>query len=167
MNVIHYDHQFNANEWCIILSLMVGIGLVIFLPKRFNKQTTFLYLICGVFSGFFFDHVLSVIPVSFYDINDSSSFEFMDFLSHMMYSTYSYFFFYLYEMFRIKPNISLLYILAWAFLSVAIELLLTNLGVFHYRHGYNIYYSFVIYLLVLSSWVIFHRMITVHGDQRF
>lgn len=120
-----------------------------------------------MFFGFIFDHTLSVLPVSYYVINDSSTFELMDFLSHVMYGPYSYLFFYLYDLFNIKPRLSLLYVLVWAFVSVGIERFSEIIGVFHYRHGFNIYYSFVIYLLVLSVWVPFYRIIKVYGEKQF
>ncbi|WP_134686842.1 hypothetical protein [Brevibacillus migulae] len=167
MNVIRYDDHFNANEWFIVISLFVGTLLVLLLPARFTIKTTSLYLMFGVFFGFFFDHTLSVFPVSFYVINDSSTFEVMDFLSHVMYAPYSYLFFYLYDFFHIKLRFSPMYILVWALVSVGFERFAVYLGVFHYQHGYKIYYSFVIYLLVKSSWVTFYRMIQSYGEKQF
>lgn len=106
-------------------------------------------------------------PVSFYDINDSSRFEGMDFFSHVMYAPYSYLFFYLYDLFRIKPRHSLLYVLVWAFVSAGFERLCVAVGVYHYQHGYNLYYSFEIYLAVLSLWVIMYHVLKAYGDKRF
>jgi hypothetical protein len=83
MSIIRYDSSFNVNEWCIVISLIVGTLSV--LPKCFPIKTTYVYLFCGVFTGFISDHILSVLPTSYYDINDNSSFQFMDFLSHVMY----------------------------------------------------------------------------------
>ena len=167
MNEIRYDNNFNENEWFIVISLFVGTLLVFLLPKRFTKKTTCVYLMCGVFFGFFFDHTLSVLPVRYYVINDSSSFELMDFLSHVMYAPLSYLFFYLYDCFKIKPQFSLLYILVWAFVSVGIERFSETIGIFHYQHGYKIYYSFVIYLLVESFWVLFYRVIKAYGEKQY
>jgi hypothetical protein len=167
LNLIRYDHHFNANEWSIVISLIVGAMLVLLLPKRFTKRTTCVYLMCGMFFGFIFDHTLSVLPVSYYVINDSSFFELMDFFSHVMYASVSYLFFYLYDLFRIRSKFSLVYILVWALVSTGAERLCVNLGIFHYRHGYNIYISFAIYLLVQSIWVQFYRIIKVHGERRY
>ncbi|TLS53890.1 hypothetical protein FE782_00600 [Paenibacillus antri] len=167
MSEVRYDHDFNLNEWFIVVSLLVGILAVLWLPRRFDKKTTGLYLICGAFIGFFFDHTLSVLPVSYYVINDSSRFEVMDFFSDVMYAPYSYIFFYLYDFIRIKPRHSLLYILVWAFVSAGIERLSVIVGIFHYRHGYNLYYSFVIYLMVLSLWVTLYHVLKHYGNKRF
>lgn len=167
MNEIRYDHHFNANEWFIVISLFVGALVVFLLPRRFSEKNTCVFLMCGVFFGFIFDHTLSVLPVSYYVINDRSSFELMDFLSHVMYAPYSYLFFYLFDYFSIIPRYSLLYILVWSLLSVGIERLCEFIGIFHYQYGYNTYYSFVIYLLVLSIWVLFYRVIKTYGEKQF
>ncbi|MGG3692219.1 hypothetical protein [Heyndrickxia ginsengihumi] len=167
MNIIHYDSHFNANEWTVIVSFVVGMLVVLVLPRRFPKKIFAIYLLCGVFFGFFFDHTLSVLPVSFYDLNDSSKVELIDFLSHVMYATYSYIFFYLYDCLKIKPRFSLVYILPWAFISIGLEKVFSLLGVFHYLHGYNIFYSFVIYLVVLSLWVAFYHVIEAYGERKY
>jgi len=167
MQVICYDHHFNTNEWFILISLFIGILMILFLPKRFSKKETCVFFMCGVFTGFVFDHTLSVLPVIYYVINDRSSFELMDFFSHVMYGPFSYFFFYLYDLINIKPRFSLVYILVWAFVSVGIEKICERIGVFHYEHGYTIYYSFVIYLMVVSLWVFFYRVINKYGDNQY
>ncbi|WP_276352985.1 hypothetical protein [Cohnella caldifontis] len=79
MNAIRFDHHFNLNEWFIVAALFVGTLMVLWLPRRFPKKTTGVYLMCGMFWGFFFDHTLSVFPVSYYVINDAPRFEVMDF----------------------------------------------------------------------------------------
>lgn len=168
LNEIVYDNRFNANEWFIIISLCVGILMVIILPKRFTKKMTGNYLLCGVFFGFLFDHTMSVLPVRFYDINDTSRFELMDFLSHFMYAPYCYLFMYLYDRWHIKPRFSLICILVWSLISVGFERLSVALGVFHYtQNGFTIFYSFVIYLLVISFWVVFYYVTRAYGNKRF
>lgn len=155
-----YDHHFNLNEWFIIGGLIIGISIMLFLPKRFPRNTSILFFTCGVYSGFFFDHSLSVQPVSFYDVNDSSSYQFMDFLSYLSYGPISYFFFYFYD--RLRPSSSLFYILIWSLISIVLEGCAVKAGVFHYRFGYKLYYSFPIYLLVKSCWLyLYYR---VHGN---
>ena len=167
MNDIRYDDQFNLNEWFILTAIVIGIVTVFWLPRRFPRKTTGVFLLCGAFFGFVFDHTLSVLPVSYYVINDAYGFEAMDFFSHVMYAPFSYLFFYLYDRIRVKPRLSLLYILPWAFISVGMERLCVFVGVFHYRHGYTLYYSFAIYLAVLSGWVLLFHALKAYGDKRF
>ncbi|MCU9614909.1 hypothetical protein OEV98_15295 [Caldibacillus lycopersici] len=161
-----YDHHFNANEWFVILSLVVGTVVVLILPKRFPKQITTIYLLCGVFIGFVFDHTLSILPVSFYDLNDNSKFELTDFLSHVMYGSYSYVFFYIYDCLKVSPKFSLVYILIWAIISFWIEKLGLVFGVYHYRLGYKLFYSYVIYLMVHSLWVALYYFMKAYGEKK-
>jgi len=155
--MIVYDTHFNSNEWFIITSLSIGIITLIFIPKRFPRKTAILFFMCGVFTGFFFDHSLSVEPVSFYDVNDKSTYQFIDFLSYISYGPLSYLFFHIYD--RFQPRSKPLYILIWALISLGGEWCATRAGVFHYRHGYNLYFSFPIYLLVQSIWIGFYYRI--------
>lgn len=162
-----YDNHFNKNEWFVIIALCVGALIVYCLPKRFQKKVSGIFLLCGVFFGLLFDLTLGTFPVSFYDLNDNSQLEILDFLSHCMYAPYSYLFFYIYDQSGIRPRYSFVYILVWALLSVGIEKVSVLLGVFHYNNGYNIYYSFVIYLFVHSFWVAFYYTIQTYGNKRF
>ncbi|MFK9091688.1 hypothetical protein [Bacillus salipaludis] len=162
-----YDHHFNGNEWFVIIALIFGILVVYFLPWRFPKQIAIVFVGCGIFFGFFFDQTLSVLPVSFYDIGDTSHFEVIDFLSQCMYGPYSYLFFYLYDRLTISPRFSPIYILVWTFISTGFEKVADMIGVFHYKHGYNIYFSFVLYLGVLSIWVMFYYFLKAYGHKQF
>jgi hypothetical protein len=151
--VIVYDNRFNANEWFIILGLCVGVALMLTFPKRFSGQVTVVFFVCGVYSGFFFDHSLSVQPVSFYDVNDVSEFQVMDFISYWMFGAVSYFFFYIYDRVQPKPSYIPLYILGWTVMSLGAEWVAGLCGVYHYSHGYKLIYSFPIYLIVQSCWM--------------
>lgn len=153
--MIVYDNRFNFNEWFILLGLCLGFLIIWLLPKRFPKRFSIIFFMCGVYTGFFFDHSLSVEPVNFYDVNDKSSYQFFDFLSYVSFGPVSYLFFYIYD--RLKPASAPLYILIWAFIYIGIEGLSDWMGVYHYRHGYKIYYSFVIYLIVNSFWIGFYH----------
>lgn len=156
--MIVYDNRFNANEWFVILTLCIGIACIVFFPKRFGRQMTVVFYMCGVYSGFFFDHSLSVMPVNFYDVNDASKFQIMDFISYLGYGPFSYFFFYIYDRLQIRPSRAPIYILVWSLFSVGCEWLAVLCGVFHYQHGYMLAYSFPIYLFVQSCWAaLYHR----------
>lgn len=153
-SMIVYDNHFNLNEWFIIIGLCIGITTVIILPKRFPKKTAIVFFVCGIYTGFFFDHSVSVQPVSFYDVNDNSSYQFMDFLSYLSFGPLSYLFFYIFD--KLRPKSKPLYILIWSLISLGIEWLATHAGVYHYRHGYKLYYSFPIYLIVQSCWLVLY-----------
>jgi hypothetical protein len=150
-----YDDHFNSNEWFILIGLFIGCLIIFLLPKRFPKRLSILFFTCGVYSGFFFDHSLSVQPVSFYNVNDKSTYQFFDFLSYVSFGPVSYMYFYFYD--KLKPASPPLYIFIWAIIYLAIEGLSDIFGVYHYQHGYKIYYSFIIYLIVNSFWIGFYK----------
>ncbi|KPV42535.1 hypothetical protein AN477_16980 [Alicyclobacillus ferrooxydans] len=154
-NIITYDNQFNANEWFVIVALFLGLFVTFKLPSRFSRKLSALYFLCGISFGAFFDLTLGTIPRSFYDIGDSSTYQFVDFLSLLMYGPFSYLFFYLYDFLKLNLKLSPLYILSWTLLSLGTEWLGVQLGVFHYHYGYGLQISFVIYLIVHSLWVLF------------
>lgn len=148
--MIIYDSRFNANEWFVVIGLVVGYTAIFLLPRQFPPKHAILYALYGVFGGFFCDHTLSVSPFNIYDVNDTSNFQIMDFLSYLMYAPFGYVFMYVYERLRIKPKWIPVYILAWSLVSVCIESLTVQLGVFHYKKQYRLGYSFPIYVFFQS-----------------
>ena len=148
MNIV-YDNKFNGNEWFVLISLITGLLLVWRLKKRFTLKEAMTYFLYSVFLGMLFDHTISIEPFDFYDVNDNSSYQLMDFLTYLMYGPFGYICIYLYDYFKVKPSYTPIYILIWAAISITMEIIATNLGVFHYKNGYKIYYSFPIYLLTL------------------
>lgn len=150
------DHQFNMNEWTVILGLCVGIVLVLKLPRRFSTQLSIIFFLCGAVSGFIFDQMLSVIPVSFYDVNDTPKFEFIDFMTYLAYGPVSYLFFYVYDALNVKVRYSPVYIMSTTVISTGLEWVSVKVGIFRYDHGYWLGISFVIYLMIQSVWVWFY-----------
>ncbi|MDF2713611.1 MAG: hypothetical protein K0R28_536 [Paenibacillus sp.] len=153
--IIHYDNRWNANEWFVIGMLALGFILLAMPPRRFPVKWSTVFTLYGIFTGLFLDHSISVDPVDYYDVNENSSYEVMDFLTYVMYGPFSYIFAYLHDRWKIKPSQDPLFVLCWALLSVSVEWIAMKAGVFHYKNGYVIYYSFPIYLLMTSLYVLF------------
>jgi hypothetical protein len=152
--IIYYDNKFNGNEWFVISVLIIGLAVICILPRRFPRKLSAVYFLYGVFTGFFFDHTISVEPIDFYDVNDNSSYQVMDFLTYLMYGPFSYIFVYLYDSWKIKSAHVPIYILTWVLLAMGMEWIGLKIGVYHYKNGYELYYSFPIYLLVQSAFII-------------
>lgn len=150
MKITVYDQSFNANEWFVIINLVVGFFLVLVLPKRFSSKETILYLLYGMFSGKFFDHTISIRPFDFYDVNDTSAFQLIDFASYVMFGPFAYIFIYLYDFLHVKRWKIFFYIVIWAIIAIAVEYVATKLGVYHYKNGYHLYFGFPIYLFTQS-----------------
>jgi hypothetical protein len=105
----------------------------------------------------FLDHTISIKPWDFYDVNDTSAYQFIDLLSYIMYGPYSYIFIYLYVKWNIAGFKNILYITAWSLFAVLIEWVSVKLGVFHYNKGYQMVWSFPTYMIVQSLQVIFYH----------
>ncbi|MGO4886264.1 hypothetical protein ACJ2A9_00770 [Anaerobacillus sp. MEB173] len=158
MTVI-YDRSFNANEWFVIINIVVLVFLIWITPKIFTILEGTAHFLIGVAIGLFFDHTISVKPWDFYDVNDDSSYQLLDFLSYIMYGPYSYFFIYGYEKFNIKGYSHIPYVFFWGGFAVLMEWIGIKVGLFHYDKGFNMYWSFPIYILTLTIQIIFYHVI--------
>jgi hypothetical protein len=158
MNII-YEKAFDWNEWFIIISLIVSNILVWTVPRIFSKTEGTAYYLYGIVAVMFYDHTVSVRPWDFYDVNDSSSYQLMDFLYYVMNGPYGYFFMYLYVKFKIKGHKNFFYILIWSAIGLLIEWIGVKIGLFHYDKGYKMYWSFPIYLIMQSILVILFHII--------
>ncbi|MBB6451840.1 hypothetical protein HNQ94_000261 [Salirhabdus euzebyi] len=154
-----YDNHFNSNEWFLICLLIAVYVIFFLLPKRFPRQVTIVFLLYGIFVSYFFDLTIGLKPIDFYDVNDTSKYSIFDFITYVMFAPVSYLFFYIYDRMKIHKRFTPLYILMWACVAMFMEWVSKYLGVYHYRLAYEIYYSFGIYLAVLSVGIIlYHRI---------
>lgn len=158
---IIYDERFNKNEWFIIVFLITGMMLFWKIKGSFSVKETLVYFLFNIFIGMATDHSISIIPFDFYDVNDSSAYQLMDFLTYVMYGPYGYLIYYFYDYYKIKLSYTPAYILLWSIIAISIEAFSHYIGIFHYKNGYKIYYSFPIYLLTFSLCIclfkVFHK----------
>jgi hypothetical protein len=164
MKISTYDNQFNANEWFVLITLVIGFLFVFIFPKRFPLKESIFYLLFGIFIGKFFDHTISIKPFDFYDVNDNSTYQFTDFFSYLMYAPFGYFFIYIYKLLKIKRGMVFPYIVVWSIVAIAIEYFASKLGVYHYKNGYHILFGFPIYLLCQTCLLWLHYL--VQGKKR-
>jgi hypothetical protein len=149
-----YDNSFNANEWYVIFLLVTLNILVLVIPKIFSLLEGIAYYLYGFYIGIFFDHTISIRPWDFYDVNDTSSYQFVDLLSYFMFCSPSYLFMYFYVKLRIKRFKHIIYVLAWTCVSILMEwvgvkvgLYLTKrdikcIGPFRFIFSFKVYNSF-------------------------
>ncbi|MNO21940.1 hypothetical protein D3C76_117170 [compost metagenome] len=158
MEKIVYDNQFNGNEWFVIGIAVIGLAAVWMLPRRFSPAQATFNLLIGVTFGLVFDHTIAVPPFDLYDAGDNSTYEWIDIISYFMYAPFGYLFIYGYERLRMFEIMTVVYLLFWALVAVGFEWLALKAGVFHYKQGYQIMYSFPIYLFLMSIYLILYRM---------
>lgn len=154
-----YETVFDENEWFVILTFLFANLLIWMLPKIFSKIEGASFYLVGIYIGMFYDHTISIKPWDFYDVNDNSSYQLIDFLSYVMYGPYSYFFAYFLGKMNIKGFRNIYYILIWSTFSLIMEWLGVKMGVFHYEKGFKMYWSFPIYLLAQTMLIIFFHFV--------
>lgn len=150
MKNIIYDTSFNLNEWFVIGMIVVGIAMILILPKMFPLPAVFLNLMFGVTMALMFDHTIAVPPFDFYDVGDESNYDYFDIFSYLMYAPFGYLFIYFFLRFKVKGFKIILYLIVWTILGLTIEWIAKEVGVFHYKNGYKLIYSISIYLNVQS-----------------
>lgn len=154
-----YERAFDWNEW-FVLSMFVILNILVWAcPKIFKWLEGIALYLFGIFTVTFFDHTLSVRPWDFYDVNDTSKFQIMDFIYYTMNGPYSYFFIYLYVKLNIKGYKNIVYILVWSSFAVFIEWVGLKTGLFHFEKGYKMYWSFPIYITVQTLLILFFHKI--------
>lgn len=156
-DVIIYDTGFNGNEWFVIAMLAAGVIAISILPKRFTAAQAVFNLLIGVVLGLMFDHTIAIPPFDLYDVGDESTYQLFDIFSYSMYAPYGYLFIYMYKRWRINSFYTIPYILVWSTLSIGIEWLGLQFGVFHYKNGYQLMYSIPIYLFLQSIHILLFR----------
>jgi hypothetical protein len=156
---IIYDHYFNQNEWVVIILAIIGLTLFWRHRKRFPMKEALIYLLYSIFISIVLDHTISIEPFDFYDVHDSSSYQFIDFLTYVMYGPFGYFYIFIYDYFKIKSSFAPIYILFYSLISMVFEFVFVYIGVFHYKNGYKLYYSLPVYLLVFSLFFLLYRYI--------
>lgn len=149
--MIVYDTHFNLNEWFNVILFTAGYGFLFLTHRRFPPKHTLVYVLYGIAAVTLFDHTLSVAPFDFYDVNDTSRFQWMDFLNYLGFGPISYLYVFLFERFLGgKLRLAAFYILAWSLIGVAMEILGLSIGLYHHKNGYTPAYSFSIYLATQS-----------------
>lgn len=150
--------RFDQNEWFLLITLLVCLLIFFWLPTRFPRSITISIVVMTIFVGQLVDIILSLEPLDFYDINDTSQFDLFDFLALIIYGCFGYFLAYLYDLFRPQSLILWLYITLWALVSTGYEWISIQFGVFHYK-GWQVMYSFIFYLAVISVMLLYFRFL--------
>lgn len=153
--MIIYDNKFNGNE-IFDLTLLAFYILVFMLPKRFPKLISLMFILFGIAAGRLGDQLIGTPALDFYDINDSRNIELFDIILYLSYGSFSYIIIYIFDKLKFEKKNLIFYILLWSFTSIGFEWLGSKLGVFHYKNGYKLIFSFPIYLTTYSILFVFY-----------
>lgn len=153
-----YEHSFDINEWLVIILLITLLILIFVTPKIFTKLESLAYFLYGIYIGMFFDHTISIEPWNLYNVNDSSAYQVIDFISYVMYGPFSYFFIYIYVKLQIKKFHNITYVIIWTVGSYLMDKIFIVAGVFHYT-GFKPYWSLPIYLTVQTLLIMVYHIL--------
>lgn len=155
------ERAFNQNDWFVVIMCLLLIGIIFFLPKRFTRPVTCLLLLYSVTVATILDNTIAAHLFDFYDIMDGPAYTFMDLVVYLLYAPFGYFFIYIYDRFQLTGRKAVIYVLLFSLFSLAFEWLCVRFGVFHYKMGYGMYYSYCIYLFVQTLTIFFYRYIAL------
>lgn len=166
MSLLPMPELFDKNEWFIIISLLVTIPPVKWLPIRFPLSITLLLLLFPVTVSRVVDKVISAPGLDFYDVVDTGKFEFFDLIAYILYAPFGYFFIYIYDYYRWSRYKLAAYILFSSLLGWGYEAVCVYFDVFEYK-AYESPYSFPVYLISQSlTLLFFHYIFTAHKDLK-
>ncbi|MGB8954307.1 MAG: hypothetical protein WCC10_02980 [Tumebacillaceae bacterium] len=155
-----YERAFDLNDYVLLALIVIGFGLVYKLPKRFPRTVTLLLLLFCSTVASLPDNSLGGFSIDLYDIMDGPTYSIMDFIVYFFYPPYGYLFVYFYDRLQVKGFWNVLYITGCSLAAIALEWVCVKVGIFQYKNGYFINYSFCIYLATQSMTLFFYRYIT-------
>jgi hypothetical protein len=155
------EKGFGMNDYFVIGEIIVTWSIYFLLPKIFTKQFTILLFLYTLTLASILDNSFGLIPFDYYDIMDGPKYTGMDVIVYILYPPYGYFFLFFYKRLRISDQKIILYIVIATILSVCFEWINLKMGVYHYKNGYQIAYSFCLYLLIQSILIVYYRRIEI------
>ncbi|GMA61228.1 hypothetical protein NZD89_16250 [Alicyclobacillus fastidiosus] len=156
--------DFDANEWFIILNIVLGYTLVLLLPRRYPRVVSILVVLFCVSIAIILDHSIATPPLDMYDINDQKKYELMDVITYLMYSPFAILSVYLFDKFNPRGLYFTAYVIAWSGFATLFEWLATLCRVFTYTE-WHLLYSFSVYLVATVSEIGFFRLILRHFNK--
>ncbi|HSU79468.1 MAG TPA: hypothetical protein VLK78_03565 [Candidatus Angelobacter sp.] len=163
--MILYD-RFDKNEIYILVQLIVAFGAFFLFPKRLPRSQTLLFLLWGFTFSTLYDFTIGGGLLDFYKVNDSNRYELFDLLTYFSFSTFSYFFVYFYKVLRINKKKFIFYVLGWTVIGIVMERVSLWMGVIHLQHGYNQYYSLIVFLITLTTTGVYYELINKKPKEK-
>lgn len=158
MNLFLAPVQWDANEWFILATIVMGWIFVYKHRRLFPLPLLVLLLFASLMLALTLDLIFGAPPLDLYDINDTKYVEWFDMLLYADYPPFGFLFLYVYTRLRLRGGAALVYIIAFSSVSMGVELLADYAGVFKNK-GWKYAYSFPVYLLAQSLYLMFYRWI--------
>jgi hypothetical protein len=160
----NYFSFLSGSQWFTLVLLSFYI-FVFLLPKRFPSAITLIFILYGIAAGRFWDQVLGTPSIDFYDIGKSGKLDLFDIILYIAYGSPSYFMVYIFDRFKLRKQHLVFYIPVWALIAIGFEVLGNKLGVFNYKNGYKLIYSYPIYLISFSIlFILYYKLYKQKGE---
>jgi hypothetical protein len=159
------EKAFDFNDYFIIASILVLYAIMYFLPKRLPVTTTVLLMLFATVVPMVLDNAIGSHTIDLYDIMDGPAYSVMDYTVYLLYAPFAYFFIYLYVLFRVEGFGNAFYIMIFSLFGIAFEWVCLQAGVFHYKDAYHTYYSFPIYLMTQTGFLMFYKSISSYREK--
>ena len=157
--------KFDVNEWFLIGCVIISYLVVTFLPKRFPRSITVLFLLIGTTIARLSDHLLASPKLDLYNIMDTPNYDFFDLITYFLYAPFSYLFVYFYDKWKIKGYWILVYLLLCTSGGTLFEWVNKEFGVFTYK-GWRLSYSFSVYMAVQCFVLLFFHLVVRHNRRQ-
>ncbi|MGM8215356.1 hypothetical protein ACLIA0_07240 [Bacillaceae bacterium W0354] len=158
MSALPLPKSFDANEWFVIISLIVSYYILWLFRKKMKTSHIILIILYSATIARIADHSLAGPPIDGYDLMDTGKFELFDGLTYFLYGPFGFFFISIFQKLNVKGLSVLFYILVWATISVFYEWITVLFGVFTFTDWKSIY-SFPIYLFTQSLTLLFYYFV--------
>jgi hypothetical protein len=155
------ESGFGFNDYCLLGIITITWGIFFFIPKIFSKQITVLIFVYSLTVPSIIDNSFGVKPFDFYDIMDGPKYTGMDLVLYLLYPPYAYFFLFCYKKYCKSDKYIVLFISLATLFSFSFEWLIHQIGIFHYKHGYQIIYSIYFYLISQTILILFYRRMEI------
>jgi hypothetical protein len=156
--------NFDENEWCLILCILISYSVTFLLPKRFPFSQNVLLLLYGPTVARLCDHLLASPKLDLYTLMDTQNYDLFDFFTYLLYAPFSYLFFYFYDKWKIRGYGIILYIFFCSIGGTLFEWVNKIFHVFTYK-GWELPFSFSVYLVTQCLSLIFYHWINRASKQ--
>ncbi|WP_244199388.1 hypothetical protein [Halobacillus trueperi] len=150
---------FDKNEISIMILIAIAYTIFFILPFKFKREITWLFMLLGFTIGVFFDFTIGGGLFDFFKLNDTDHYELFDFCYYLIFAPFSYFFIYFYDTFNVNKKTFNFYILLWVIVGVIMQWVFTKLGIVEFQNGYEISYSFAVFLITQTFTALYFELI--------
>jgi hypothetical protein len=158
--ILYTPIRFDLNEWFVITVSVLGWSAYFLLKDRFPLIVLIGLWLFNFYLGQTTDFAIAQgPPIDLYDYNDRPQYEWSDLFMYLFtYPPVALIVVWVYVRFRPKGWRFIVYLIAVALSTTGLEAVAWMCNVYHYK-GWNLFYSFLFYIVSSSLNIAFYRLI--------